>query len=234
MPQALSLCSRALEPQLLKPTCPRAGAQKQGKPLQCEDQVRQLESSPCSLKLGRSLLSSKDPAQPKTKIKLWYRNFHHPRKFPHTSLQSITNASQRQLQSNLYYSRIVLPVLKLHKNGITYDILCILIFWLNIMFLRFLYLVVRTSVHTKSLQSCLTLCDPMDCSPPGSSVNGILQARILKWVAIPFSTYPGIEPRSHVFCIGRQVLYHWPHWGALHAPVGCSLLLPSTLFIVWI
>ena len=35
-------------------------------------------------------------------------------------------------------------------------------------------------------QSCLTLCDPMDCSPPGSSVHGILQARILEWVAIPF------------------------------------------------
>ena len=36
-------------------------------------------------------------------------------------------------------------------------------------------------------QSCLTLCDPIDCSPPGSSVRGILQARILEWVAIPFS-----------------------------------------------
>ena len=36
-------------------------------------------------------------------------------------------------------------------------------------------------------QSCLTLCDPMDCSQPGSSVHGILQARILEWVAMPFS-----------------------------------------------
>ena len=36
-------------------------------------------------------------------------------------------------------------------------------------------------------QSCLTLFNPMDCSPPGSSVHGILQARILEWVAIPFS-----------------------------------------------
>ena len=36
-------------------------------------------------------------------------------------------------------------------------------------------------------QSCPTLCDPMDCSPPGSSVPGILQARILEWVAISFS-----------------------------------------------
>ena len=36
-------------------------------------------------------------------------------------------------------------------------------------------------------QTCLTLCDPMDCSLPGSSVHGIFQARILEWVAIPFS-----------------------------------------------
>ena len=39
----------------------------------------------------------------------------------------------------------------------------------------------------KSLQSCLTLCDPIDGSPPGSPVRGILQARILGWVAISFS-----------------------------------------------
>ena len=39
----------------------------------------------------------------------------------------------------------------------------------------------------KSLQLCLTLCDPIDGSPPGSSVPGILQARILEWVAIAFS-----------------------------------------------
>ena len=39
----------------------------------------------------------------------------------------------------------------------------------------------------KSLQSCQTLCNPMDSSPPGSSVHGILQARILEWVAISFS-----------------------------------------------
>ena len=46
-------------------------------------------------------------------------------------------------------------------------------------------------------QSCLTFCDPMDCIASGSSVLGILQARILEWVAIPFSRvlpYPGIKP----------------------------------------
>ena len=36
-------------------------------------------------------------------------------------------------------------------------------------------------------QSCLTLCNPRDCSPPGSSFHGIFQARILEWAAIPFS-----------------------------------------------
>ena len=41
----------------------------------------------------------------------------------------------------------------------------------------------------KSLQSCPTLCDPMDSSPPGSPIPGILQARTLEWVAISFSTY---------------------------------------------
>ena len=41
-------------------------------------------------------------------------------------------------------------------------------------------------VKVKVIQSCLTLCDPVDCSLPGSSVHGIPQARILEWVAIPF------------------------------------------------
>ena len=44
-----------------------------------------------------------------------------------------------------------------------------------------------TTTTTKSLQSCLTLCDPIDSSPPGSPVPGILQAKTLEWVAISFS-----------------------------------------------
>ena len=50
-------------------------------------------------------------------------------------------------------------------------------------------------------QPCPTLCDPMDCSPPGSAVHGILQARILEWVAFPSLgdlPNPGIEPVSPV------------------------------------
>ena len=46
---------------------------------------------------------------------------------------------------------------------------------------------IRSAATAKSLQSCPTLCDPIDCSPPGSPVPGILQARTLEWVAISFS-----------------------------------------------
>ena len=67
-------------------------------------------------------------------------------------------------------------------------------------------------VCAKLLQSSETLCDPTDCSPPGSSVHGILQARILGWVAMPFSR-GSFQPRSrtcvfYVSSIGKRVLYH--------------------------
>ena len=58
-------------------------------------------------------------------------------------------------------------------------------------------------------QSYPMLCDPMDCSLPGSSVHGIFQARILEWVAIPFSR--GLSQsrgQTCVSCIGRWILYH--------------------------
>ena len=61
-------------------------------------------------------------------------------------------------------------------------------------------------------QSCLALCDPVDCSPPGSSVRGILQARILEWVVIPFSRRSS-QPRDQTwvsctadrFCLSHQI-----------------------------
>ena len=46
---------------------------------------------------------------------------------------------------------------------------------------------VRPTATAKSLQLCPTLCDPIDSSPPGSSIPGILQARTLEWVAMSFS-----------------------------------------------
>ena len=60
-------------------------------------------------------------------------------------------------------------------------------------------------------QSCLTLCNTMDCSPPGSSVHGILQERILQWVVMPSSRGSSQSRNrthvSYISCIGRQVLY---------------------------
>ena len=63
-------------------------------------------------------------------------------------------------------------------------------------------------------QSCSTLCNPMDCSPPGSSVHGILQERIMEWVAIPFSR--SSWPRDRTMCLPhcRQILYHLSHQGS--------------------
>ena len=60
---------------------------------------------------------------------------------------------------------------------------------LQIMFLKLHFPTIYFQYESESevTQSCLILCDPVDCSPPGSSVYGILQARILEWVAISFS-----------------------------------------------
>ena len=58
-------------------------------------------------------------------------------------------------------------------------------------------------------KSCPTLCDPMDCSPPGSPVCGVSQARILEWVAISFSRGSSrLRDGTRTSSIGQQVLYH--------------------------
>ena len=60
-----------------------------------------------------------------------------------------------------------------------------------------------------SVQLCPTLCNPMDCSPPGSSVHGTSQARILECGAISFSRGSSrTRKRTSISCVGRQVLYH--------------------------
>ena len=66
-------------------------------------------------------------------------------------------------------------------------------------------IVTAACVRAKSLQSCLTLCNPVDRSPPGSSVHGILQARILEWAAMPSSrelSWP--RDQTHI-----SYLLHW-------------------------
>ena len=73
--------------------------------------------------------------------------------------------------------------------------------------------------HVLVTQLCLTLCDSMDCSPPGSSVYGILQARILEWVAISFSkesSWP--SNRTCVSCIAGRF---FTNWATREAPLWC-------------
>ena len=84
-------------------------------------------------------------------------------------------------------------------------------------------------VRAQSLQSCPAFCDPMDCSLPGSSVHGILQAGILEWVVMP-SSRESSQPRdqthnSYISCIGRWVLYHYRNLGSLTVCT-CHLKLP--------
>ena len=73
--------------------------------------------------------------------------------------------------------------------------------------LRRMYSEPVTTATAKSLQSCLTMCDPIDGSPPGSAVPGILQARTLEWIAISF-----YSPRWGVF---TAMSHLWPGvcWG---------------------
>ena len=71
--------------------------------------------------------------------------------------------------------------------------------------------------RAKLLQLCPTLCDPMDRSPPGSSVQGILQARILEWVATPFSRGSS-QPREPAFLMPSALaggfIYQHCHLGS--------------------
>ena len=76
-------------------------------------------------------------------------------------------------------------------------------------------------------KSCLTLCDPMDYSPVGSSVHDISQARIWAWIAVSFfrvSSWP--RGWTHISCIGRQILYHWAPEKPMFQTewVGCSVV----------
>ena len=66
-------------------------------------------------------------------------------------------------------------------------------------------------MKVKVAQSCLTLCNPMDCSLPGSSVRGLFQARILEWVAISFSRGSSQHrDRTQVSCIAGRFFTSWP------------------------
>ena len=82
-----------------------------------------------------------------------------------------------------------------------------------------------TQLKVKVAQSCLTLCDPTGCSPPGSSVHGILQARTLEWVAVPFSRESS-QPRNwtQVSSIAGEF---FTIWATRITGVGSLSLLPG-------
>ena len=102
----------------------------------------------------------------------------------------------------------------------------------------YIYHIFMYIYYAKSLQSCLTLCDPRDSSPPGSSVPGILQARTLEWVAISFSN--ACKLKEKVKLLSRVWLLATPWTAAYQAPtsVGFSrkeywsgVPLPSPIYI---
>ena len=71
-------------------------------------------------------------------------------------------------------------------------------------------------MHASGALSCLTLCDPMDCILPGSSVHGIFQARILEWVAIFIlqGIFVTQGSKLHLLLHCRQILYLLSHQGS--------------------
>ena len=85
----------------------------------------------------------------------------------------------------------------------------------NMCMLTHTYVYMCLSSKVKVAQSCPALCDPMDCSPPGSSVHLISQARLLEWTAISFSRGSS-RPRDQTqVCLPQwQVLYHLSHQGS--------------------
>ena len=89
---------------------------------------------------------------------------------------------------------------------------------------HFLLQCMKVKSKSEVAQSCPTLCDPMDCSLPGSSVHGIFQARVLEWVAIAFSIY---------LCSVSQLLFGYTE-ASLHVRDNSHLVLVYNSFNVFL
>ena len=109
--------------------------------------------------------------------------------------------------------------------------MCVYIFFLIFLSMIGYYKILNIVACCLVTKSCLTLLQSQDCSPPGSSVHGISQARIQEWVALSFSRGSS-RPRDQtcVSCIGRWLLYHWATMETLCAP---KVLLYCDLCLFW-
>lgn len=79
-------------------------------------------------------------------------------------------------------------------------------------------------------------CDPMTVAPPGSSVHGILLARILEWDAISSTRgYP--RPKAHTcvsyICTGKQIFYHWCHLGSPQLKIKMKMVFTQKTKLIW-
>ena len=130
--------------------------------------------------------------------------------FPHSSLQNVFNQNKKLQMNSFFFCWFNQMNSFFHCWFIRPEkpfgpCLC--------SFCKAFHKLYTANIHAKSLQSCLTLCYPMDCILPGSSVHGILRGQaILEWVPMP-SSRESSWPRdwtciSYVSCFGREVLYH--------------------------
>ena len=79
----------------------------------------------------------------------------------------------------------------------------------------------KVKSESEVAQSCLTLSDPMDCSPPGSSVHAIFQARVLEWGAIAFSETLEVL----WYLLERNLVYKWTREVQIHVVQGSTMYL---------
>ena len=101
--------------------------------------------------------------------------------------------------------------------------------WVTGLFQVWLGLHPCVCMRARSLQSCLTLCDLLDLSPPGSSVHGMLQARILEWAAVTSSRDlldPGVKP---VFCAAPALQVNSLPLSHRGSPKEAEILCPSSI-----
>ena len=120
------------------------------------------------------------------------------------------NGSFRSFKTSIVLLIFCLEHLSIHITGVLKSHI------INILLSLSAFMYVAAAAAAKSLQSCPTLCDPIDSSPPGSAIPGILQARTLEWVAIAFSS--AWKWKVKVKSLSRVRLLATPWTAAHHVP----------------